>query len=88
MVNSLSCLIHGTCCFDGAHVYTTQGLGLTEQRNIKRDDSFTYKATSISSSVRKDSVSASVRRLPKKKRYTIPLEIPSLYEYVVGVFVL
>ena len=35
-----------------------KGLGLTEQDNIKRDNSFTYKALSITSSIEKDKVSS------------------------------
>ena len=35
-----------------------KGLGLTEQDNIKRENSFTYKALSITSSIEKDKVSS------------------------------
>eukprot|EP00904_Undaria_pinnatifida_P008151 jgi/Undpi1/4466/HiC_scaffold_17.g07820.m1 len=43
-----------------SHVFTYMGIGLNEQRNINKDDAVSYKALSVTSSVRKDQVNGNI----------------------------
>ncbi|CAM9355594.1 unnamed protein product, partial [Laminaria digitata] len=43
-----------------SHVFTYMGIGLNEQHNIDKDNSVSYKALSVTSSVRKDEVNEGI----------------------------